>query len=424
LIKHVSPLIIIPAALCILFFTPYGYAFEYQFDVEIFEGLFKEDNYLDEAAGTFDYDETYNILGLYPECTIDFGGNISGYALGELEWFYSWDAADQYDQSDENDQEAKLSDVFLSYSLSGFSVDVGLQPFLVGKGIVFYGDEPGIAFRYDAWKDTYIKGDIFQIFDNSTMAKMTFGYVPGFWESVEIIGAWYHDADDRIAELYEPFYENADLESSGHLFWVGGQADFFVDNMFVSCLMLHQFGSVEIDDGSGGPDLDVSAYLIDLELNYNISSQFSAGAFVFTASGDRNPMKGSLNAFISPMPFNQRTVIFFNGGFERYDIEEAVLLGGVTWDGVIAPGVKFEYQPNLKIVTELVVALLFPQGDLFNTDVWYGWEADARLSYEFYQNHKLFVEAGIFEHGDFFKNKYGFQPDPATRVVAGISLIF
>jgi len=411
-------MMIIPAALYIMFFTPCGHAVEYQFGVEVFEGLFKEDNYLDAAAGTFDYDETYNILGVYPEGYVDFGGNISGYALGELEWFHSWDAEDA------DDLEGKLVDIFLGYSVSGFSVDVGLQPFSVGEGIVFYSDEPGITLRYDGWKNTYIKGDIFRIFDNSPMAKMTLGYRPGFLESVEIIGAWYHDADNRIAELYEPFYEDADLDSTGNLFWVGGQADFFVYDIFVSCLILHQLGSVEIDDGAGGADFDVSAYLMDLELNYNISSQFSAGTFIFTASGDHSPVTGSLNAFMSPMPFNQRTAIFFNGGFERYDIEEAVLLGGVTWDGVIAPGVKFEYQPNMKIIAEVVAAMIFPQGDLFDTDAWYGWEADTRLSYEFYQNHKLFVEAGIFEHGNFFKNKYGFQPEPATRVVAGMHLIF
>ncbi|MBC2714375.1 MAG: hypothetical protein HF978_03615 [Desulfobacteraceae bacterium] len=416
--KQKISLMIIPAALYIIFFTVCGHAFEYQFGAEVFEGLFKEDNFLDEDSGTFDYDETYNILGLYPEGYVDFGGNISGYALGELEWFHSWDAEDK------NDLDGQLTDVFLSYYASGFSVDVGLQPFVVGKGVVTYSDEPGIAFRYDGWTDTYINGDVFRIFGNSPMVKMAFGYMPGFLETVEIIGAWYHDADDRIAELFEPFYEDADLESSGHLFWIGGQADFFVRDVYVSCLMMQQFGSVEIDDGAGGLDLDVSAYLIDLELNYNISRQLSAAAFVFTASGDHSPKMGNLNAFMSPMPFNQRTVIFFNGGFERYDIEEAILLGGVTWDGVIAPGVKFEYHPNLKIITELVAAMMFPEGDLFDTDTWYGWEADTRLSYEFYQNHKLFVEAGIFTHGNFFKQKYGFRPDPATRVVAGMSLIF
>ena len=341
--------------------------------------------------------------------------------LGELEWHHSWDSDDGIDQ---NDLDADLADIFLSYSASGLSVDAGLQPFYIGKGVVFYSDEPGIALRYDGWKNTYIKGDVFWIFDKSPMAKMTFGVVPGFLESVELIGAWYHDADDKISRLYEPFYSEEDLDSSGNLFWVGGQADFFVRDIFVTCLMLHQFGSVEIVGGTKDLDFDVSAYLIDIALNYNISSELSTAAFFFTASGDHSPEAGSLNAFMSPMPFNQTTAIFFNGGFKRYDVKEEVLLGGVTWDGVIAPGVKFEFQPNSKIITELVAAMMFPQGHLFDTDNWYGWEADTRISYEFYQTHKLFLEAGIFKHGNFFKHKYGFRPDPATRIVAGVYLTF
>jgi hypothetical protein len=422
--KQKKTLIFMTLAFCLVFLTAPVHCFEYRLGAEIFEGLFKEDNYLDETSATFDYDETYNILGIYPECDVDFGGNISCYALGELKWYHSLDASDQDDENDKNDLDADLADIFLSFSDSGFSVDVGIQPFYMGKGVVFYSDEPGIAFRYDAWRSTYFKGDIFRIFDNSSMTKMTVGYVPGFLETVEIIGAWYHDADDKIAKLYEPFYAETDLDSSGNLFWVGGQADFFVYDMFVTCLMLHQFGSVEIDEGAGGLDFAVSAYLIDIALDYNISSQFSAGAFVFTASGDSSPATGSLNAFMSPMPFNQTTAIFFNGGFKRYDVEDEVLLGGVTWDGVISPGVKLEFQPNSKIITELVAAMMFPQGNLFDRDAWYGWEADTRMSYEFYQNQRLFVDAGIFKHGDFFKQRYGFRPDPATRIVAGVHLMF
>lgn len=416
--KQKNKLILVTAGLLLIFFAVRGYPFEYRVGAEVFEGLFWEDNYLDESGGTFDYDETYNILGLYPECYIDFGGSITGYALGELEWFHSWDA------EDENDLDSRLANVFLNYSGSGFSATAGRQLFEVGKGVVLYSDEPGIAISYDGWENFYFKGDMYRVFDRSPMAKMAFGYVPGFLESVEFVGAWYRDRDDRIGELFESLDEDADLDSSGNLFWVGGQGDFFVYDMFVSFLVMHQFGSVEIEEAVLDTHLDVSAYLIDLELNYNVSGELSTAAFVFTASGDRSPESGSLNAFLSPMPFNRRTVIFFNGGFERYDIDEEIQLGGVTWDGVIAPGIKIEYQPDAKIITELVVALLFPEGDLFDTAAWYGWETDTRLSYEFYPGQRIFVEAAVFSHGNFFKQKYGFRPDPATRLVAGIDLIF
>ncbi len=406
---------------CIIFLTGHGYAFDYQFGAEVFEGVFKEDNFTDESEAFFDYDATYNIFAVYPNAYINFNDNFNAYALAELEWFYAWDDPSADDKSD---LDATLADLFLNYTGTDLTVDVGLVPFALGKGVVFYSDEPGVAIRYDGWRRTYIKGEMFRVFDHSPMATLTLGYVPGFLESVEFVGAWYQDADDKIAKLYQSVYEETEPASEGDLFWAGLQADFFVSDFYISGLMLQQFGSVEIDDGKTLTDYDVSAYLVDLELNYNLSNQFSSGIFFFAASGDTHPASGNLHAFMSPMPFNPRTAIFFNGGFERYDVEEAVVLGGVTWDGVMAPGVKFEYQPDFKFAAELAVAMLFPQGHLFDSDDWYGWEADMRVSYAFYQNHQVFVEAGILNHGNFFKKTVGFRPDSATRLVAGLSLVF
>ena len=398
-----------------------GHALEYTLGAEVFEGLFVEDNYLDASTATFDYDETYNILGVYPEVYLNFNSSFKVFALVELEWFHTWDAEIA---EDENDIDATMANMFINYSKAGFTLDAGLQPFAVGRGVVFYSDEPGVSIRYDGWRRVYIKGEGLRVFDHSSMATLAVGYKPGFLESVEIVGAWYHDADDGIAELYQPFYEDTTLESSGDLFWTGLQAEFFVYDLYISALMMQQFGSVELDDGTDLSDFDISAYLVDLEAGYNISGQLSVGVFFFSASGDSSPMAGNLHAFMSPMPFNPRTSIFFNGGFARYDIEEAVLLGGVTWDGVSAPGIRFEYQPNYKVDVKLVGAMLFPQSELFDSARWYGWEADMRVSYEFYKPHQLFVEAGLLTHGNYFEKLYGIQPDHSARVVTGFSLVF
>lgn len=131
-----------------------GYAFDYQFGAEVFEGVFKEDNFTDESEAFFDYDATYNIFAVYPDAYINFNDNFNAYALAELEWFYSWD-----DQSadDKSDLDATLANIFLNYTGAGLAVDVGLVPFSLGKGVVFYSDEPGIAIRYDGWQRTYFK---------------------------------------------------------------------------------------------------------------------------------------------------------------------------------------------------------------------------------------------------------------------------
>lgn len=397
------------------------HALEYQGFVEVFEGLFYENKYLDQGTGTFDYDETYLVTGLYPEVHVDSSNGISAHASGELEWIHSWDA------EDENDLTFEMANIYLAYSISNGFVQAGLQSFSGGRSMIYDTDEPGVSLGWDIQNNLYLRGEAFRIFDHSPMAKLTLGYEPGFLETLEIFGAWYHDADDRIADLYASFDPESHISgSSAHLFWIGGQADVFIGDFYVCFLGAHEFGSVETTDsyGQNRPDMDVAAYLIDFEVNYNFSTNFSAAGFVFSASGDDRPETGNLNAFISPMPFNRRTAIFFNGGYERYDIEEAVMPGGVTWEGVVSPGIRMEYQLHPKVLSELTAAVMYPEGDLFDQDEWYGWETDIRLSWRFYQNHWLFLEAGRFTHGEFFKEKQGFRPDPATRMAAGARFLF
>lgn len=405
----------------IVFSPESGHALEYRLFAEVFEGLFMENNYLDPVTGTFDYDETYLITGLYPEAHVDFSNGISGHALGELEWIHSWDA------EDENDLTGEMANLFLSFSASNGFLHAGLQSFSGGRGMIYYTDEPGISLGWEARENLNLKCDVFRIFDHSPLAKLTVGYEPGFLESIEIFGAWYHDRDNRIADLYASFDPEADfIESSAQLFWVGGQADFFLGGLFVSCLAAHESGTAEIEDTTtpARPEMDVSAYLVDVEINYNFSGNFSGAVFLFAASGDGSPENRAFNAFISPMPFNRRTAIFFNGGYARYDIDEAVMPGGVVWEGVMAPGVRAEYQPHAKVVTELTAAVMYPEGDLFDQGTWYGWEMDVRVSWKFFQNHWLFVEADVFTHGDFFRDQVGYLPDPATRFVAGARFLF
>ena len=398
-----------------------GHAVEYSLGVEVFEGVFRENNFTDASTATLDYDETYNILGVYPDIHLDLNDYFMAYALAEVEWFYSWDAEST---ADENDVNATMADIFVNFRRGGVTLDVGLQPFVMGKGRVFYSDEPGISIRYDRWQRVYLKASGLRVFDHSSMAMLSVGYRPGFLESVEILSGWYHDADDSMAELYQPFYEDVILKSAGDFFYAGVQADFFVRDFYISGLMMQQFGSARLDDGMDRRDFDLSAYLMDLEVNYNISGQLTVGAFLFSANGDNSPTTGNLHAFMSPMPFNPTTTIFFNGGFERYNIEDALVLGGVTWDGVTAPGIKIEYQPCKKVVTKLVTAALFPRNGLTDTGEWYGVETDMRVSYEFYQNHQLFFEAGFLYHGRYFEKAYGFRPDNATRLVGGLNFVF
>jgi hypothetical protein len=417
--------IIIPV-LAILFLTfsfETAFSFEYRFGAEVFEGVFKEDHFLNTMTGNFDQDDRYNILAAYPEVHVDFENSFSCYVLGELEWIHSWeDAADDGIDADETD--ADIANAFVSFTAPACSVFVGKQSFQIADGLILSSDEPGVSFEYNGWRQYFVKGDLLMAFDECPMAQVTWGFQPAFYETFAVTGAWFKDTDNRLTDLFDPLLQETGLQSSGNLFWIGGQADFFVRDVYVSFLVLHQAGEITIAYPLAGVTLDVNAYLVDIDLNYNISDMLSAGMFLFCASGDRHPFQGDLNAFLSPIPFNDRSAIFFSGGFERYDIEESVLLGGITWAGVVSPGITLDFQTNSGFVAELVGAMMFPDGDLFDRSDWIGWETDVTLSYEFNPYCRFFAEADMFRHGNFVKNIRGTRPDPAYRFVTGVNLSF
>ena len=408
---------------CAFIFSPdAGFALEYRTGWAFFDAFFKENNYLysqpDAESGTLITDDTYAILGVYPYIGLDFNEHFSAYFQAGFDWTHSWEAEDS------EDWDADVIGAAMSYASSAFSTDVGVQPFRPGKGLISYGDEPGISFQFNGWDRAYIKGDVFEVLETSPMAMLTLGYRPGFLETVEVFGAGFHDADDGMADLFTPFSDDVDITTTGNLFWAGAAADVFIGKAYVSGMWIQQFGAVDMDRPAVSDELEVSAFLMDMEISYPLLQAVSASVFLFAASGDSQPLDDHLTAFVSPMPFNDRTAIFFNGGFARYDVEERVTLGGVTWNGVVAPGVGLDYQPYPEIVTNLTVALLFPENDSFSREDWYGWETDARVAYEFYPNQKVFFEAGILSHGNYWKERVGYRPDPSTRLVAGLDLFF
>jgi len=406
----------------VLIFPEMGFGLEYRTGWAFFDAFFKENNYLktasDNASDPLMTDDTYAILGAYPYVELDFNAHFSVYFQPGFEWTHSWDAEDS------EDWDSDVISAVMSYASPTFSADMGIQSFRPGKGLISYNDEPGVSLQLNGSDRIYIKGDVFQVLETSPMAMLTLGYRPGFLETVEVFGAGFHDADDGMADLFTPFFDGADVKTSGNLFWVGAMADIFINKTFVSGMWIQQFGTVDMDGSSVSDEMEVSAFLMDVEISYRVLTEVSASAFLFIARGDSRPVDDRLTAFASPMPFNDRTAIFFNGGFARYDVEEKVALGGVIWDGVIAPGIGIDYQPYPEIVTKLTAALLFPENNSISRDDWYGWETDARVTYEFYPNQKVFLEAGVLVHGNYWKERVGYRPDPSARLAAGLDLFF
>lgn len=406
-----------------LIFPATAFCLDHHFGWEMFDGLFKKTNFPDapltsEAGDSGLVDDTYAILGLYPELRLGLEGHFDARAQAGLEWTHSWDAENH------DDWNAEAIAATLGYHARRLSVEAGLQPLRAGRGLIAYGDEPGATVNWKGWAPFTFHAEASQVLDTSPLALLSVSMSPGFLETVEVFAAGFHDRDGAMTDVFASVVRNPLARADGDLFWVGIDADIFLKNASVSGILMGEWGNVALHLPSRDRRMDAASHLFDGEISYPFFDKLSLSAFVFAAGGDSHPANGTLTAFVSPMPFNSRTLIFFNGGFSRYEASETVGFGGVTWDGAVAPGLGAAYQAFDEVSVELTAAILFPERHAFSADTAYGWEADARLSYAFYQKQRIFLEAGVLVYGDYWKDTLGYRPDPATMAAGGIDLFF
>jgi hypothetical protein len=414
-----------PAVLLLMLagFGEPAHPMEYRFNVDVFEGLFYEKNLFSESSRTFDQDDRYNIIGVYPGLRLDFENNAHASVLGEMEWMHSWEAASD-DRLTEDETNAGIAHAFVGWTSRVWSVEAGKMPFRMGDGRIVSSDEPGLSFAYGGRAKTYWQGDFLLAFDACPTAALTWGFRPAFYETFELTAIWFKDRENRMAALFQPWFVDAGVKSSGDLYWIGGAADFFAGDVYLSVMAFYQFGAVRVDFPNAGTRMDVAAYMADMEASYNITDRVSAGGFLFLASGDRRPLRGNVEAFLSPMPFHDRSPIFFAGGFERYDRSESFRLGGVTWAGVATPGLTLSFYDPSGFNAVFSGAVMFPDGELMDFDDWIGWETDIDLAFEYGSHCRFFVEGGMFFHGDHVRNISGTRPDPAYRLAGGVVLSY
>jgi hypothetical protein len=401
----------------------YGIAhpLEHRFGADVFAGLFQEENLFSEISRAFDQNDRYAILGAYPELRLDFENNVRGAVLGELEWIHSWEAASD-DRLAEDETTAGIARAYLGYTSPSWSVDAGKMPFFVAGGRILSSEEPGASFAWGGRGKAFARGDAFMAFDQCPMAALTWGFRPAFYETFEVTAVWFRDRENRLAELFRPWFFDDDIKSSGDLYWIGGNAEFFLGDAYLTAMAFYQFGAVSLDFPRAEARMDVDAYIADVEASYNITDTLSVSGYVFLASGDRRPLHGDVEAFLSPMPFHDRSPVFFSGGFERYDRSESFRLAGVTWAGAASPGLTFSFYDPSGFSATACAAMMFPDGELMDFDDWIGWEADVALSYEYDARRRVLVEGGMFFHGDYVRNIGGVRPDPARRLSISVEL--
>jgi len=418
-----------------------AFSLEYQFGAQLDERFYIENNYFDSFTGEFDRNDTYNIVTVSPDFYLSSGKKAGLYLLADFSWIHSWDA----DEPDEINVE--LANAYVGAVRNKTSVYLGLQTFQVGKGFIMESAEPGITLNTSGPGRFYASFQAARVIDTSPLVSIIIGYKIDFLENLEIFGTWFNDSDNRFADMLNNqgqaltdrwlYQRNQALwvlnqaglfnfvESEGDFFWMGTSSDFFIKDIYVSGIFIIERGneSVTLEYPSRVLDFHLSSYLLNIDFGYNVTDRFSAGAFVFVSGGDLHPEKRELNVFISPMPYNPRTAIFFNGNFNDQKSSNSLSKEGLRWAGVIAPGVTFDMQPAENFNSELTFAAFFPEKKPYGGQKWYGWEVDILLTYMIQNRHKLFFETAFFQHGDFYTAD-GQKPDSATQFIMGIHTFF
>ncbi|MDY6934817.1 MAG: hypothetical protein SVZ03_11450 [Spirochaetota bacterium] len=398
-----------------------AYAYEYGIVYEISENYYRESNFYRNNALIFDHDDEYNFISITPGLIFSAGNRLGGYFLADLSWFHYFDAKDNSDDIDIN-----LIEAYLHLTLVKTSIQVGQKSFLFGRGLIMDSDEPGVLLEFQPISRFYCSLESCKVWELSPIASILLSYQLDFLEKVELFGVFCHDADDGFAKMMNwinpsllgnYFIDNI-AGSSGDLFWYGLNAELFIWNIYTSGIAIIQKGretvTISYPFREERVDFSINSYMIDMGIDYNLTDQISAGIFSIMSRGDMEPVRGEFSAFFSPLPNNTRMAIFFQGFGNQMPLD-AFSLGGITLAGIIASGLRIDYQPIDEILVEMNTGLLFPEEKPSRSRNYYGWETDLSLSYVICDRCKLTIEADFFKYGNYFVLPQRDYPNWASR---------
>ena len=428
----ISLLLLIPAV---------ALAWECETDVFITDQLTLENNYLDSLSGTFNQRDPFNIISVSPSLHISQKNRLHLDLIADLTWTHYWEG-----DPDANDLDAELINAFATMQTQKITVELGIQSFQLGGGYIMASEEPGIAIHYQPTHTLSAEIKAASIIHTSPIVWAAIDYQFGFLEKIGLFGAWFQDNGNSFADMLayqDTFLLNRWLynrnrllwllnqnnllnftDSRGDLYWYGLRGSVFLGNCFLSGIVIFETGNgdITIEYPSRKWDFTVSSYLVDIDFCYTAADLFSITTFLFV-SGGIDSGRGYIDAFIAPMPRNNRTSIFFSPQFSDQIDEDFLSKGGIYWAGVIAPGINVKYHPSESWESGITIAAFFPEDPPADRRDWYGWEADISLSYTWQQRYTVFCELGWFQHGDFYTDQ-GDTPTPAGMATLGVQTFF
>jgi hypothetical protein len=426
IVMHLRPFILI---FFILLITNHCLAggLEEHLDLEIGDTYTIQNNYFDLEEGGFTRNESYNLLCVTP--SLSWSPQQGLHLFGSVDFVWQNPVYE-----DEEAFEANLTAAYLDLSSPSVRLTAGGIPMQFGRGLIM-ADEALAAIVGFTFGKPYLEFKAARIQDASPMASIGVGYRPSRFEHAEIFGVWFSDRDDIIANA--PLFPGRDRSSSADLYWLGASAELFVGPALFSMVGAYQTGQFTIDvtyrsifppfqEQTYSIERDLSAYFFDLSLESNVTQWGSVGAFCYVASGDEELDRDDFGAYTTISAYNPRLAIFFDPNFIDTDNSEQFAFGGVTRNGVVAPGITLTVQPVEAVTMEASVASLYAQESSSNGDQHYGYEIDVGMILKILKKHEIFLQAARFEHGNFFESRQGSEEslDPAFQFVIGGRLAF
>ncbi|MBZ0252318.1 MAG: hypothetical protein K8I02_03170, partial [Candidatus Methylomirabilis sp.] len=258
-------------------------------------------------------------------------------------------------------------------------------------------------------------------------------------------GAWLSDRGGLVGEGIERevFGRNLrvlglDLDSTGDLFWFGGEGETLVGPVSLSGVFIWQQGKVRLDGfgvSADGTPFRVDArvktegFLLDAEAAYGVLDGLFVRAWLLMASGNDGEFgdvaRGrTYRSFLGITPFITRTNLFFNGGISSALSTRTFSVSGTEGRGFIVPGLTVSWEPLDALYLEYTFAYLrSAEGRAAaGSGRVYGYENDLEASWRPLDWLTLSAEFDHLSTGDFYERDGLPSPRDAWRFVVGADI--
>ncbi len=419
-------------------------SWDYRLDVDFGDILYFQKNDLARLSDGVDFsaDSHYNLLYAAPALLLSQGKQAKFFLSGDLLWQHESYNSSENEYS-ESSLETELTGAYLQLEGERFRTRIGIQPLQFGKGLISLDDGPALSFtaKLRRWSVTGIGG---LILDQSPIAGLTLAYRPSMFDYFSLFGVWFKDDEtfeqlswiDEIfgdwywldeeasAEMAVDQYRFIDLTGEADLKWIGASMELLLNQIYLTAIAAYEWGGITVNHLYSRQRKNLNAFLLDVSAANNLTPWLSLELFLFTASGSGDFSGKTIGTFVSPLPNNTRTLIFFEPSWLDRDPTETLIFGGSTYYGVVAPGMTLDLLPTNRLLLTFTWGLFYPQKTPRADRDFYGLEMDFNVNYQVNRRTNLYLETAYFSYGNFFENQLNRSLDPAVHFGTGCRIVF